>query len=100
MLKASKYDARSCAPVEAMKCGTVTVRSIQRGDDDLIDGYNSWVCGYDFNELLDECRSVIYAFQNQTPIWDVVNFGATEYAAKELSWEIRIDEIEKILLNG
>ena len=37
LIKATKYDARSCAPMEAMTKGTVTVRGIIEGDDDLID---------------------------------------------------------------
>ncbi len=35
LLKVSRYDARSCAPIEAMTKGTPTVRLIHRGDDDL-----------------------------------------------------------------
>lgn len=40
MLKASKYDARSCAPMEAMTKGTVTARAIITGDDDLTHNQN------------------------------------------------------------
>lgn len=50
LLKATKYDARSTAPMEAMTKGTVTVRGIIEGDDDLNES-NSFRCGYDFNEL-------------------------------------------------
>lgn len=100
MLKASKYDARSCAPVEAMKCGTVTVRAIERGDDDLIDGHNCFRTEYDFQELLEEAERFIFAFKNQAPIWDLVNVWAIEYAVRELNWETRMNEIENILLNG
>ena len=35
LVKATKYDARSCAPIEAMTKGTVTARAIIEGDDDL-----------------------------------------------------------------
>lgn len=40
LLKASFYDARSCSPMEAMTKGTVTVRAIRQGDDDLIHDVN------------------------------------------------------------
>ncbi|MCB0796791.1 MAG: glycosyltransferase [Chitinophagales bacterium] len=40
MLKASIYDARSCAPMEALSKCTPTVRAINKGDDDLRDGFN------------------------------------------------------------
>jgi len=35
LLKATRYDARACAPVEAMTKGCVTARGIVKGDDDL-----------------------------------------------------------------
>ena len=100
MLKASKYDARSCAPVEAMKCGTVTVRAIERGDDDLIDGYNCFLTEYDFQELLEEAERVIFAFNSQAPIYELVVNNGLKYAASELNWETQITKIENILLNG
>ncbi len=46
LIKASKYDARSCAPVEAMTKGTVTARAIYEGDDDLIDYQNCYKVPY------------------------------------------------------
>lgn len=112
MLKASKYDARSCAPVEAMKCGTVTVRAIERGDDDLISIerardlwtkdcnpiVNSIVTPYDFDSFLKEARLLI-APSPYSRLFDLERRGL-EYAARELSWETRMNEIENILLNG
>jgi hypothetical protein len=40
LLKATKFDARALAPIEAGTKGTVTCRAIMAGDDDLIDGVN------------------------------------------------------------
>lgn len=84
MIKASRYDARSCAPLEAMTKGTVTVRAVIQGDDDLTDSFpngNCFRCGYDENELYelsiaamrysrldqmaDNCRKYV-----QTYTWD------------------------------
>ena len=96
MLKASRYDARSCAPVEAMKCGTVTVRAIERGDDDLIDMANCRKVGYDFNELLYAAKSII----NVPDFRLSLESAAIEYATRVLNWETRISEIENILING
>ncbi len=45
MIKATRYDARSTAPIEAMTKGTVTVRAINKGDDDL-NMNNSYRCKY------------------------------------------------------
>lgn len=40
LIKASRYDARACAPVEAMTKATPTVRALIEGDDDLIHEFN------------------------------------------------------------
>ena len=99
MLKASKYDARSCAPVEAMKCGTVTVRAIERGDDDLNDS-NSIRTIYTFEALEYWAKKAVYHAQNNTESWQLLNEGAKLYAAASLNWETRMNEIENILING
>lgn len=49
LIKASRYDARSCSPMEAMTKGTVTARAITQGDDDLLHFENCLRCEY--NEL-------------------------------------------------
>lgn len=102
MLKASKYDARSCAPVEAMKCGTVTVRSIERGDDDLVNYHNSIVTPYDFGKFYSRARDLCNMIKNvgiERALGSYQKKGL-EYAARELNWETRMNEIESILLNG
>ena len=102
MLKASKYDARSCAPVEAMKCGTVTVRAIERGDDDLINYHNAIVAPYDFGKFYGRARDLCNIIKNVGIERALGNYqkNGLEYAARELSWETRMNEIENILLNG
>jgi hypothetical protein len=52
MIKATKYDARSTAPMEAGTKGTVTIRGIIEGDDDLNDS-NSFKTGYSYDKLFD-----------------------------------------------
>lgn len=59
LIKASRYDARSCSPVEAMTKGTVTVRAIDKGDDDLISGYNSIRTGYRYDDLLWSAKTLL-----------------------------------------
>lgn len=51
LLKASRFDARSCAPMEAMTKATPTARAIELGDDDLLDGENCLRCDYDVEAL-------------------------------------------------
>lgn len=52
MIKATKYDARSTAPLEAGTKGTVTIRGIIEGDDDLSE-FNSYKTGYSVDKLYD-----------------------------------------------
>lgn len=59
MIKATKMDARSCSPLEAMTKGCVTSRAINQGDDDLADGVNSMVCRYDYNELKEQTLELL-----------------------------------------
>ena len=47
LVKASRYDARSCSPVEAMAKGCPTARAIVSGDDDLIDDVNALRVDYE-----------------------------------------------------
>jgi hypothetical protein len=60
MIKATKYDARSTAPMEAGTKGTVTIRGIIEGDDDLNDN-NSFKTGYSYDKLFD---ATMFAINN------------------------------------
>jgi len=60
MIKATKYDARSTAPLEAGTKGTVTIRGIIEGDDDLNDS-NSFKTGYSYDKLFD---ATMFAINN------------------------------------
>ena len=95
MIKGTICDARSCAPVEAGKCGTITVRAIRNGDDDLIDQYNCLKCDYDFTLFLENAKLLIENKDFRLHLQS----NMLEYAARELSWETRMNEIENILLN-
>jgi glycosyltransferase involved in cell wall biosynthesis len=59
LLKASHYDARACAPVEAMTKGTVTARAITLGDDDLIHEKNCIRGLYDENSLYESALRLL-----------------------------------------
>jgi hypothetical protein len=59
MIKASKYDARSCSPVEAMTKGTVTARAIIQGDDDLIQQENCLRVDYNEERLYLIAKSLL-----------------------------------------
>ena len=89
LLKASRYDARSCSPVEAMTQGTLTVRAIVEGDDDLIDGYNCVRTEYDVDALWDGLN---LALVGDHKVGDIHN-----YVSEFLSWDLWIDQIENKL---
>ena len=55
LLKATRMDARSCSPMEAMTKGTVTVRGIVMGDDDL-NMDNSYRCDYNESDLYSTAK--------------------------------------------
>lgn len=84
MIKCTKYDARSTAPMEAMTKGCVTVRGIIQGDDDLTSD-NSVRCAYDLEKvkigasvvldnprILDELRDNCYYYVEQCGNWDPI----------------------------
>jgi len=77
MIKATKYDARSTAPLEAGTKGTVTVRGIIEGDDDLTEE-NSYKVGYSVDKLYD---AAMFALQNKEE---------TERRAKNIKYHIQI----------
>lgn len=93
LLKASHYDARSCAPVEAMKCGTPTVRAIDLGDDDLIHKFNCLRCGYNYDEMICNAEMMIeIEYLCQT----LAEHGM-QYAETNLSWPHWSNELFKII---
>lgn len=93
LLKASHFDARSCAPVEAMKCGTPTARAIDLGDDDLIHRYNSLRCAYNEQELYAAAAELIENVGLRNELID----NGLKYAETELSWPRWTGELEKII---
>jgi len=95
LLKASRYEGRSCVDPESMACGTAICRAITpgHGDDDLIDGYNCLKVPYgnfgrfyqNFIKLLseDDLRRQLAA-------------NALKYIKERLQWDPSIDLLEKI----
>jgi hypothetical protein len=68
LLKASRLDARSCSPVEAMTKGTPTFRLIEEGDDDLVNGKTAIRLSYnDAVSRLDEtANELLNLLENQS----------------------------------
>lgn len=90
MIKASKYDARSCAPLEAMTKGTPTVRAIIMGDDDLEHGVNSLKVHYNEEELYGAAKAMLTGQMWKTLGPDCLNYVKTQ------TWEYWMKRIEYI----
>jgi len=90
LLKASRYDARSCSPVEAMTKGTPTARALVEGDDDLLDYYNCLRTPYDEQPLYEAATRLL---EDDTLRQSLSNFGFT-HLNNECSWPKWINLIE------
>lgn len=93
MIKASKYDARSCSPVEAMTKGTVTARAIIRGDDDLIDWENCYRSAYEERALYKISRGLLI---NSNGIREKLAANCIEHVQK-YTWDYWMIEVNKII---
>lgn len=93
LLKASKYEGRACAPVEAMACGTASARAITKGDDDLINRVNCLRVDYEYGALLHAARSMVKG----THLRQMLHNGAFAYANVHLHWGPIITQLEQIL---
>lgn len=93
LLKASKYDARAVAPLEAMTKGTPTVRAIDKGDDDLIDGVNCVRIPYGDADALYDAAKYLLTNQDQ---YDIIANECVNYVSK-MGWDEQIKEINTII---
>lgn len=92
MIKATKFDARSTSPLEAMTKGTVTVRGIIEGDDDLNEE-NSYRTGYSVEKVYD---SAIFALNNKKDLENRANAGR-QYV-QTYTWDYWMNQINQILI--
>lgn len=93
LLKASRYEGRSCVDPEAMACGCAVVRAIDTGDDDLIDGHNCLKVKYgDAQGMYDNLKRVL---EDRALRKRLIKNGL-KYVKKHLGWEDKIDLLEHI----
>jgi len=96
LVKASRYEGRSCVDVEAMACGCAVVRAIDQGDDDLVDGYNCLKVHYgDAQGMYDNLKLVL----QQPALRQRLIDGGLEYAREHLGWDDKISILEAIYAN-
>lgn len=95
LLKASRYDARALAPLEAGTKGTVTARAIIAGDDDLIDGVNCEKTRYDVSELMMAALRLL-----EDPDYCIqLAVNMQKYILNDISWKKIISKIHGILID-
>ena len=96
MLKVTHYEGRSLAPLEAMCCGTPTVRGIIEGDDDLIHWNGktgtSWRVGYNEEDVYEGAAHLL---QNEEILWQLTE-SVKKYAKERLEWGPIIERLEGI----
>lgn len=92
LIKASRCDARACAPLEAMTKGTVTARAIEQGDDDLVHEENALRCLYNETALYAAARRLLDDYQLRARLGE-----AGRAWVQEQTWDAWMDVIEGIL---
>lgn len=93
LLKASKFEGRSCVEVEAMACGTAVCRAILTGDDDLEDGYNCLKVKYgDTRGFNKNLRKLVRNDELRNQLAE----NGLEFVKEKLGWEDKIDMLETI----
>jgi len=91
MIKATKYDARSTAPLEAGTKGTITIRGIIEGDDDLNET-NSFKTGYSYDKIFDSTMFAInHPHQLQERADNIRNYVQT------YTWDYWMTKINNII---
>lgn len=96
LVKASRFEGRSCVGPEAMACGCAVVRALDRGRDDLLDGYNCLLTEYgDAQGMYNNLKMVL---QQETLKQRLIDKGI-EYAREHLGWDDKISKLEAIYLN-
>lgn len=92
LVKATHYDARALAPMEAMTKGCITARAIDLGDDDLIDGRNCIRTSYDEDNLYTAAMILLEDEHTR----DRIKENCFEYASSA-GWDPYIEMVRTII---
>lgn len=92
LIKATNFDARACAPMEAMTKGTVTARAVNLGDDDLINEENSLKSLYDEESLFNNCLRLL----TDTTLREKLSKNCIEHVQK-YDWDYWLQKINNII---
>lgn len=92
LVKATRYDARALAPMEAMTKGTVTARAIVYGDDDLINNVTALRCGYNEDDLYDNAKRLL----TDRALRESLAANCLEYVQK-FTWDYYIGQVMQVI---
>ena len=98
LLKASHLEGRACAPVEAMACGTPSVRGIDKGDDDLVNLMPAEEFCIRTSYNLDQLTSLGGALLEDPERLQRMSANALQRAKAELDWDPIIHKLEKLYI--
>lgn len=93
LVKASRYEGRSCVDPEAMACGCAVVRAIDTGDDDLLDDVNCLKVEYgDAQGLYNNLKRMLH----EEGLRERLVESGLKYVKKHLAWDDKIATLEAI----
>ena len=92
LVKATKYDARALAPMEAMTKATVTARAIVNGDDDRINDVTALRCAYEEEALYQTSRRLLDDHELRMRLSE----NCVEYVQK-FSWDYYMKQVTDII---
>lgn len=95
LLKASKYEGRSCVEIEAMACGCAVNRAILTGDDDLKHGHNCLKTRYGNQSKF---QSNLLAIVQDKVVMDTLKENGLAYVREHLNWDNIVPLLEKALI--
>ena len=92
LLKASRFEGRACGPVEAMCCGTTTVRGIINGDDDLKHEENCLRTDYNLMHVTEMAERML----ERPGLRERLERNGKKYAKRHLDWDKIVDTLEEV----
>ena len=96
MIKATRYDARSTSPIEAMTKGTVTARAIIEGDDDLEHEINCLKVGYNVRDL----HAAALRLLRDADLRNRLAKNCADHIEVNCDWDKTMFEINEIITNS
>lgn len=96
LIKASRFEGRSCVDVEAMACGCAVNRAILLGDDDLKHNFNCLKVKYGNHTAF---RNNAMRMMDDRKLVKRLSGNGITYVSQQLDWDSSIKKLEGVLLD-